>query len=120
MNNDIKKRLCGMIGLCARARKLAIGSDIAIEAAKSGKADLLLVAEDASANSVKKIFNCAKYYEVSCCQIPVTISELGHFVGKEGNIAAVAVLDRNMIKGIEKILNETNKRIEANEGLREV
>lgn len=121
MSNDITQRLTGMLGLCARARKLAIGTDIATDAVRVGKAGLLMVAFDASNNTKKKVFNCAKYYEVPCYEIPVTIADLGHCVGKAGNTAAVAVLDRNMIKGIQKILNEYNQETsKADKGSREV
>ena len=110
-----------MIGLCAIARKLAIGTDIAADTVRNGKAGLLMIACDASQNTKKKIFNCAKYYEIPCSEIPLTISDLGHSVGKKGNTAAVAVLDRNMIKGIEKILNEYNQETsEADKSSREV
>lgn len=119
-NNNTGNRLSGMLGLCARARKLFIGSDIAVESVRGGRASLLLVASDASENTKKKVFNCARYYEVTCYEIPLGIAELGHCIGKEGNTAAVALQDRNMIKGIEKILNETNEHSETNDGSWEV
>lgn len=121
MSNDITQRLAGMIGLCARARKLAIGTDIAADAVRVGKAGLLMVANDASQNTKKRIFNCAKYYETPCYEIPLSTGDLGNSVGKKGNTAAIAVLDRNMIKGIEKILNEYNQETsKADIGSREV
>ncbi|MBR5516254.1 MAG: ribosomal L7Ae/L30e/S12e/Gadd45 family protein [Clostridia bacterium] len=121
MSNDITQRLSGMIGLCARARKLAVGTDIAADAVRSGKALLLMLSFDASQNTKKKVFNCAKYYEVPCYEIPITTADLGHCVGKLGNTAALAVLDRNMTKGILKILNEYNQETsKADQGSREV
>lgn len=110
MNSENIQRLKGMIGLCARARKLAIGTDIAIDSVRNSKSKLLLLAFDASQNSKKKVLNCAGYYNIPCYEIPIGISELGHCTGKSGNTAAVAVLDRNMINGINKIINETNEQ----------
>ncbi|MBE6686578.1 MAG: 50S ribosomal protein L7ae [Ruminococcaceae bacterium] len=121
MSNDITQRLMGMIGLCAKARKLAVGTDIAVDAVRVGKAQVLLVAFDASVNTKKKVFNCAKYYEIPCYEIPVATGDLGHCIGKAGNTAAVAILDRNLTKGTEKILNEYNQETsKADTGSREV
>lgn len=108
MKTENIKKLTGMIGLAARARKLLIGTDIACDGVRFGKACLLLCSYDASTNTKKRVFNCAKYYEVVCYEIPVSINDLGHYIGKEGAIAAIAVTDRNMAKGITNLLDEIN------------
>lgn len=111
------ERLLRMLGLSARARMLSVGTDMACDSVRGGTAKLLIVAHDASANTKKRVFNCARYYETACYEVPVTVSELGHCLGKAGGISALSLNDRNMAKGITKLLDEMN---EADRDPREV
>lgn len=121
MNKESNERLSGMIGLAARGRMLASGTDIACDNVRSGKSHLLLVSADASANTKKRVFNCAKYYESACYEIPLTPDLLGHAIGKESLISAVAVLNGNMAKGIMEFLDKMNAQTsEADSNPREV
>ncbi len=101
-------KLCGMLGLAARGRMLSCGAELACDAIRSGNAKLVLIAFDASSNTKKRVFNCSKYYETACYEINIGQSEIGHAIGKTGATAALSVNDRNMAKGIEKLLNQIN------------
>ena len=103
------ERLCGMLGLASRARMLSVGTDIACDSVRSGNAKLLIVAHDASDNTKKRVFNCAKYYEVACYEVPIGQNDLGHALGKKGATAALSLNDRNMAKGITKLLDEMSE-----------
>ena len=109
-SNDINDRLLGMIGLAARARMLAAGTELSCDSVRSGNARLLMVAHDASANTKKRVFNCARYYEVACYEIPIGQNDLGHAIGKKGVTSALAVTDSNMTNGIEKLLKLINEQ----------
>ena len=100
------ERLCGMVGLAARARKLALGTELATQSVRSGRAYMVLVAKDASKNTQKRVFNCCEYYECECREIPVGASELADAVGRTGPITSAAVNDVHMAKGIRKILDD--------------
>lgn len=104
-----EERLLGMLGLAARARMLSLGTDIACDSVRSGAAKVLIVAHDASANTKKRAFNCAKYYETACYEVPIGQGELAHGLGKSGATAALSVNDRNMAKGITKLLDEMSE-----------
>lgn len=104
-----EERLLGMLGLAARARMLSIGTDIACDSVRGGNAKLLIVAHDASENTKKRVFNCAKYYETACYEIPIGQNELAHALGKRGATAALSLNDRNMAKGITKLLDEMSE-----------
>lgn len=103
------ERLLRMLGLAARARMLSMGTDIACDSVRGGTAKLLIVAHDASANTKKRVFNCAKYYETACYEVPIGQNELAHHLGKAGAISALSLNDRNMAKGITKLLDEMNE-----------
>ena len=69
---------------------------------KTGMAELVIVAEDASANTKKKFKNMCDFYEV-----PIYFygdkDTLGHAMGKEFR-ATLAVTDAGFAKGIKKHL----------------
>ena len=119
--NDPNFRLAGMLGLAARGRMLSAGTELACDSVRSGNARILIVAHDASANTKKRAFNCAKYYETPCYEVAIDQNELGNAIGKKGATAVIAINDRNMTKGIEKLLNQMNEqRSEADADPREV
>lgn len=92
-----------MLGLAARAGKVVSGEFTVEKEVKSGKACLVLVAEDASDNTRKKFQNMCEFY-----QVPIRVcydrEHLGHFIGKEFR-ASVAVLDEGFSNTILKHLD---------------
>ena len=80
-----------LLGLANRARKIISGEELSVKEIRSGKAKLVLLSADASANTTKKITDKCKSYEV-----PYKMVEnrelLGQAIGKEARVV-VAVLD---------------------------
>ena len=102
MNNS---KLLGMMGLAARARKIAAGTEIVTDKIKSGKGvKLVLIASDVSENTLKKIINCCDYYETEYIQLQFTQDEISHAVGKSCLTSSVAILDRNFADAIKKLV----------------
>ena len=95
-------KVISLLGLAERAGKIASGEFAAEKAVKTGKARLIIVAEDASDNTKKKFQNMCDFYEV-----PIYFYKdkdtLGHAMGKEFR-AMVAVTDAGFAKGIVKHL----------------
>lgn len=91
-----------LIGLATKAGKVSSGEFCTERDVKSGKAALVIVAEDASENTRKKFRNMCDYYHV-----PVFFygdkDTLGHAMGKQFR-ASLAVLDEGFAKGIMKHL----------------
>lgn len=100
---DNRKRILNLIGLATKARKIASGEFSTEKAVKSGKACLVIVAEDASDNTRKKFANMCTYYRV-----PIWFfgkkDELGHGMGKEMR-ASLAVLDEGFAGAMAKQMN---------------
>ena len=93
-----QNKVLSLLGLSARAGKLASGEYSAETAVKSGKAALVIVAEDASANTKKLFHDKCSFYEVPIFEYG-TKEMLGHAIGKELR-ASVAVLDEGLANAI--------------------
>jgi ribosomal protein L7Ae-like RNA K-turn-binding protein len=93
------KRL-GMLGLCARAGGLVSGGFMAEKAISEGSARFVLIAEDASLNTVKKFENKCRFYEVPYV-ICSNSDELGHLIGKESR-TIVVITDERFASEIKK------------------
>lgn len=89
-----------MISLATKAGKTASGEFSTEKEVKTGYAELVIVATDASENTKKKFKNMCEFYEV-----PVYFygdkETLGHAMGKEFR-ASLAVTDQGFAKGIMK------------------
>lgn len=97
----MKNKALSYIGLATRAGKTASGEFSTEKSVKSGKAFLVVVAEDASDNTRKKFRNSCMFYNVPFC-ILGTKEELGASTGKELR-ASLAVLDEGLAKAILKV-----------------
>ena len=91
-------KVLSLLGLSARAGKIASGEFAAETAVKSGKAALVIVAEDASNNTKKLFHDKCSFYEVPFFDYG-TKETLGHAIGKELR-ASVAVLDAGLANAI--------------------
>lgn len=92
-----------LLGLANRARKIISGEELTVKQIQSGKAHLILLSADASANTTKKITDKCNSYEV-----PYKIVEnrhlLGQAIGKEARVV-VAVLDDGFAKKMVTLLD---------------
>ncbi len=106
LNPDVIKgitaRCLGNIGLCVRARKMVLGTELVCDALKSGAAKLVISVGDVSQNTAKRLRDRCAYYGVRLMVLPCTGEELASAVGRGGITAAVAVTDASMVKMIEK------------------
>ena len=92
-----------LLGLANRARKLISGEELTVKEIRSGKAKLILLSADASANTTKKITDKCHSY-----QVPYKVVEdrylLGKAIGKEARVV-VAVLDNGFAKKLVTLLD---------------
>lgn len=100
---DDKKRLLSLIGLATRARKVVSGEFSTEKSVKSGRSCMVLVSEEASANTRKKFSNMCTYYKVPIYLFG-TKEELGHAMGQEFR-ASLSVEDAGFAKSMAGILN---------------
>ena len=96
----LKNRLFSNISLAQKAGRVASGEYATEMAVKSGKAYLVIVAEDASDNTKKSFTNMCEFYE--CDLVFYGKKEnLGHAIGKEFR-ASVAITDENLAQAVKK------------------
>ncbi|MCM1495440.1 MAG: ribosomal L7Ae/L30e/S12e/Gadd45 family protein [Bacteroides sp.] len=99
-------RVFSLLGLATKAGKVVSGEFSTEKAIKSGKAFLVIVAEDASANTKKAFSDSCSYYQVPIA-IYGTKETLGHGIGKQMR-ASVAVIDANFGREIAKKIEMQN------------
>lgn len=104
-----QSKALSMISLATKAGKTVSGEFCTEKEVKSGKAVLVIVADDASDNTKKKFRNMCDFYKV-----PIYFYKdkdtLGHAMGKEFR-ASLAVLDAGFAKGIMKHLDTEDNTI---------
>lgn len=93
-------RIFSNLGLAQKAGKIASGEFACEKAVKSGLAHMVIVAEDASDNTRKKMSNMTSFYEVPFF-ILGTKEQLGQCIGKEYR-SMLAVLDAGFAESFEK------------------
>ncbi len=108
MNLNMNK-LLSMISLATKAGKTQSGEFSTEKEVKEGKAHLVIIAGDASANTKKKFQNMCDFYKV-----PIYFygdkETLGHAMGKEIR-ASLAITDSGFAKSISKYLDTEENTI---------
>lgn len=100
----MKKKWMSLLGLANRARKIVSGEELVIKEIRTGRAQLVILAEDASPNTSKKIRDKCHYYKV-----PVVFAQtrelLGQAIGKDARVA-VAVTEAGFAKKLETLFDD--------------
>lgn len=93
-------KILSNLGLCARARGLVDGTDIVCSEMALNKIKLIFLANNASDNTKKKIYNKAKYYNVEVVE-SYSSEELSSAIGKE-NRMVVGISNESFLKILKK------------------
>jgi ribosomal protein L7Ae-like RNA K-turn-binding protein len=92
-----------LLGLANRARKIISGEELTVKEIRNGKAKLVLLSADASANTTKKITDKCNFY-----QVPFKLVDdrhlLGQAIGREARVV-VAVMDDGFAKKLITLLD---------------
>ena len=95
------KKILGLIGLAARARKISFGTDSTIQEIEKGKVKLVIIASDASDRTKRKFKEKCIKHSISIIQYE-TIEQLSKSIGKQ-NKAVIGIKDNNIASEIERI-----------------
>ncbi|MBQ1327061.1 MAG: ribosomal L7Ae/L30e/S12e/Gadd45 family protein [Eubacterium sp.] len=90
----------GLLGICAKAGKVASGGFMTEEAIIKGKAYFVLITEDASDNTKKKFINKCDFYGIPYV-VYGTQNIIGHMIGK-GDRTCLAIVDEGFGKQFVK------------------
>ena len=97
----INKKVLGLIGLSARARKVSFGADSVEMQIKKKKVFLCIIANDSSDRTKEKFIKICEQYKVPVI-ILGEIEELSKTIGKS-NKAIIGIEDVNLANEIQKI-----------------
>ena len=100
-------KLLSMLGLAYKAGKIKFGGKGVTDAVRGkNKPDLVLLAQDASENSVKKVSDCCTYYQVRLLTAYATKAQIGHMLKGRSDVACVAVTDSGFANAIFDLINK--------------
>ena len=91
------------LGLALSASAVITGEQMVVQAIQSKKVHLVILAEDISYNTLKKVTDKCKFYEVDWIQ-KANSDEIGHALGKEFR-KVVGITDRNFAKALKNKMN---------------
>ncbi len=91
------------MGLAKRAKKTITGEDLVTKAIQNGQAKLVILANDASSNLMKKMTDKSSFYEVNICLI-FSENELSQAIGQQRKVIAIA--DDGFAKKMESLMTE--------------
>ncbi|MET3682178.1 ribosomal protein L7Ae-like RNA K-turn-binding protein [Alkalibacillus flavidus] len=92
------------LGLANRARKLVFGEENIVESIRQQQAKLVLIAQDASDNTTKKLTDKCQSYHVPYA-IVTDRQTLSQAIGKDGRVA-IAVTDQGFATKLTEMLSE--------------
>ena len=98
-----KNKILSLLGIAMRGRNLVSGEFQTENSVKNGSAMLVIIAEDASANTKKLFTDKCSFYEVPVYQFG-TKAELGRAIGKDLR-SSLGVCDAGLADAIIKQLN---------------
>jgi ribosomal protein L7Ae-like RNA K-turn-binding protein len=92
-----------LLGLANRARRVTSGEELVLKEIRNGNAKLVLLSEDASSNTAKKINDKSGYYKVPLRTVTDRYT-LGSAIGKDARVV-VAVVDIGFANKLMQLLD---------------
>lgn len=113
MSADSEKRMLSLIGLGARAGRLAIGVEAAHAALRRGKAEAIVMPKDASPRSREQLVSLAGHGNVPLF-VAANAEQLGAALGRPP-VHGVAVLDRQLARGLRAYADAQDSQRDSKE-----
>lgn len=104
--NDVNHRFWGMLSLAMKAGALKAGEGRAQDAIRGGSASMIILSQDASANTEKKFSDMGNFRSLPVISVSDRYA-LGRAIGKKFAVV-IAVCDRGFSDNIMKILITDN------------
>lgn len=93
-----------LLGLANRAGKVVSGEEQVIKQIRNGKANLVLLSQDASKNTTKRIQDKCSYYQVPLFSVD-SRDQLGQAIGKDTRVV-VAISEEGFAKKLSSMLDD--------------
>lgn len=101
-----ENKLRGLLGMAKKAGRLTCGTELVCDAVRAGKITLVLMANDVSANTRKRLANCAACYHIDCLTLPFDRDVLRQTVGAASLTAAVGLSDPGFSRAIRERMEQ--------------
>ncbi len=95
------EKLLGLLGLAYKAGAVTVGTNNVLAAIKSGKALLVITAEDVSHNTAKLLGDKSGYRNIRLIGLPVSMEQLAHNFGKSST-SSVAITNKDFVNAVLK------------------
>ena len=101
-----EKKIISLLGIAKKAGKTVCGTDMTVESIrkKASSVKVILLASDASANTVKRIKNTSEYYSVPLICMQIDKEELAKTVGSIAQVSVIGVLDDGFASAMLKAM----------------
>lgn len=99
----MNKQCVALLGLANRARQVISGEELVLREIRSKRAKLVLLSNDASNNTSKKIHDKCEFYHIPL-RIVSDRYQLGQAIGKESRVVVV-VLENGFAKKLLSLLD---------------
>ena len=100
---DMPDKVLSLLGMARRAGKLALHEEANLSAIRSGRAKLLILAEDAGVSTEKKYLDKSAYYRVPLVR-GISRRKLGEALGTADK-TAVTLLDEGFAHRVQELLS---------------
>lgn len=104
-----KEKIVNFLGLAMRAGKVKTGESVIINDLKNNKLKLVIIATDASDNTMKVMQNKCESYHISL-RIFGTRAELGQALGKAERVN-IGITDQGFAKKLLSMIDEYRKEL---------
>ena len=99
-------KLLNFLGLCRRAGKLTTGFDAVEETVVKGESQLVIIADDTSQNTERKLSKTCETHNVKLIKLNRSKEEISTAIGRFAAVASVT--DKGFAQNIERLTqNET-------------
>ncbi|MBQ3017804.1 MAG: ribosomal L7Ae/L30e/S12e/Gadd45 family protein [Clostridia bacterium] len=92
-----------MLGLCRKAGKMIIGTDLVTKSLPSKKTYLVIYTSDASGNTKKRVTDKCSFYGVECIETPLLSSVVSDSIGKTGSVCVIGITDLNFASELKSL-----------------
>jgi len=101
------QKLTGILSICRKAGKLALGFDPMKEALEKKTAAGVLTASDISPKTYKEVCYFCQKKKIPVRSVPMTMFEIGSTVGRKA--AVIAVLDQGFFRRINQLCEDSDR-----------
>lgn len=101
-------KIISLLGIAKKAGKTLSGTEMTVESVrkKKGLVCLILLASDASANTVKRITNTSQYYSIPLVRMSICKLEMAKIIGSVSEVSVIGILDEGFAAAMQKSENQ--------------